>query len=58
MRGFFRSLAAVRTKEAPVIEGCLNESVLERAAVAERFWVSDQSRAPTEPSECPTNRTR
>ena len=49
--GHNRTLAAVRAMQAPVIDGHINEAVWEHAAVADRFWVSDQNRAPAEPTE-------
>ena len=49
--GRTRSIVAVRTAEAPVIDGHLTEAAWEQAAVADRFWVSDQDRAPAEPTE-------
>ena len=46
-----RSIQARRATEAPIIDGHISESAWEHAAVADRFWVSDQNRAPDEPTE-------
>ncbi|MDH5535533.1 MAG: hypothetical protein OEZ08_08190, partial [Betaproteobacteria bacterium] len=49
--GRARAIVAVRTTEAPLIDGRIDEAVWERAAVADQFWVSEQNRAPAEPTE-------
>lgn len=46
-----RALVAVRTSQAPVIDGLLSETVWARAAVAESFWLSRRDRAPSEPTQ-------
>jgi hypothetical protein len=44
-------LAVPKSHEAPVIDGKLDEEIWKKAAVADRFWISEQQRWPTEPTE-------
>jgi hypothetical protein len=49
--GHTRALAVARTSEAPVIDGKLDDAAWQKAPVAERFWISEQQRVPSEKTE-------
>jgi hypothetical protein len=49
--GRSRSLAVPETVSAPVIDGRLDDNAWSGAAVADRFWISEQQRWPTESTE-------
>jgi hypothetical protein len=49
--GHTRTLVVPKSDEPPVIDGKLDEQVWKKAAVADRFWISEQERWPTEKTE-------
>ncbi len=49
--GSSRVLAVPRTATPPVIDGDLDDAAWGAAAVADRFWISEQQRWPSEPTE-------
>src|SRR6266511_2829514 len=49
--GHTRSLTVPKTAQAPVIDGRLDEEIWKHAAVADRFWIPQQQRWPTEQTE-------
>lgn len=49
--GHTRTLMVPRVTQAPVIDGRLDDPAWQDAPVADRFWVSDQQRAPAEQTE-------
>lgn len=49
--GHTRALAITQTTVAPTIDGVLDDEVWKSTAIADRFWISEQERWPTEQTE-------
>src|SRR5687767_5677934 len=49
--GHTRALVVPRISQPPVIDGKLDDAAWRNAPVADRFWISEQQRAPSEKTE-------